>query len=396
MATQQCSPGAITSFPLQIGITATDTLYDTVSEPITMDIQWATRSTPPMFRDPKTTAITDEVGAGNTNLTTLRFMNNNYTVNSVQLIAASHKAWILPATSQSTNLEDIVITFSATDSTVQNSYITFVIPILQTSTATSPSYLTGLSDPNTSGPFSLQSCFPANPRARFAYYSTCLSGYSGKSSTRNMYVFVSTDGIQVSGALMTKILALTGRTGTFGTYSSNFTTRLTGNTTVVKTIGDFTNYVMSTTQLLNFKDFKRLYPTIDTNLRQDDTSAYQCVAIDPDSAIVDGKLSVDIKSGEVLTNVLAQRDALRASNNVSTSMDPGRLEKYMSSALGVILSILLFWAILYFAIISYKTVMSSPGLPPPETPTWLTSIPNYGVMFLITGFIGFVIGTMIN
>jgi hypothetical protein len=395
MATQQCSSGAITSFPLQIAITATDTLYDTVSEPITMDIQWATRSTPPMFRD-KTTAITDEVGAGNTNLTTLRFMNNNYTVNSVQLIGASHNAWIVPPTSQSMNVEDIVITFAATDTTLQNSYITFVIPILRTSTATSPSYLTGLSDSNTSGPFSLQSCFPANPRARFAYYSTCLSGYSGKSSTRNMYVFVSTDGIQASTTLMTKILSLTGRTSGFGTYSSSFTTRLTGNKTIIKTIGDFTNYVMSTTQLLNFNDFKKLYPTIDTNLRQDDTSAYQCVAIDPDSAIVDGKLSVDIKTGEVLTNVLAQRNAVRASNNVAGSMDPGRLERYMSTALGVILSILLFWAIIYFTVVSYKTVMSSPGLPPPDTPAWITSIPNYGVMFLITGFIGFVIGTMIN
>jgi hypothetical protein len=396
MATQQCSPGAITSFPLQIAITATDTLYDTVSEPITMDIQWATRSTPPMFRDPKTTAITDEVGAGNTNLTTLRFMNNNYTVNSVQLIGASHNAWIVPSTSQSMNVEDIVITFAATDTTVQNSYITFVIPILRTSTVTNPSYLTGLSDSNASGPFSLQSCFPANTRARFAYYSTCLSGYSGKSSTRNMYVFVSTDGIQVSTTLMTKILSLTGRTSGFGTYSSSFITRLTSNKTIIKNIGDFTNYVMSTTQLLNFNDFKRLYPTIDTNLRQDDTSAYQCVAIDPDSAIVDGKLSVDIKTGEVLTNVLAQRDAVRASNNVAGSMDPGRLERYMSTALGVILSILLFWAIIYFTIVSYKTVMSSPGLPPPDTPAWMTSIPNYGVMFLITGFIGFVIGTMIN
>ena len=396
MATQQCSSGAITSFPLQIAITATDTLYDTVSEPITMDIQWATRSTPPMFRDPKPTAVTDEVGAGNTNLTTLRYMNNNYSVLSVQLIKASHTSWITPATSQDMNLEDIIITFSATDDAVQNKYIAFVIPILRTSTVTNPNYLTGLSDPNTSGPFSLNSCFPTNPRARFAYYSTCLSGYSGISSTRNMYVFVSTDGIQASATLMTKILALTGRTDTFATYSSAFTTRLTGNTTIIKTIGDFTNYVMTTTQLLNFKNFKALYPTIDTNLRQDDTSAYQCVAIDPDSAIVDGKLSVDIKTGEVLTNILAERDKVRAAANVSGSMDPGRLEKHMGTALGVILSILLFWAVIHFTVISFKTVMSSPGLPPPEAPAWITSIPNYGIMFLITGFIGFVIGTMLN
>jgi hypothetical protein len=385
MSTQTCSPGAITSFPLQIAITATDTIYDSVSEPITMDIQWATRSTPPMFRDPKANAVTDEVGAGNANLTTLRFMNNNYSVHSVQIIKASHKAWIIPATAQSMNMEDIVVTFAASDDTVQNKYIAFVIPILRTSVATNPSYLTGLSDPNTSGPFSLKSCFPANPRARFAYYST----------TRNMYVFLSTDGIQVSATLMTKILEVAGRTNEFPVYTTSFTTRLTNNTTIVKSIGDFTNYVMSTTQLLNYNNFKTLYPSIDTNLRQDDTSAYQCVAIDPDSAIVDGKLSVDIKSGEVLTNVLEQRENIRAAANVSGSMEPGRLEKHMSTALGVILSILLFWAILHFVVIGYNNFMNTPD-GSPAVPAWILSVPNYGIIMLITGFIGFVFGTMLN
>ena len=396
MSTQQCSSGAIKSFPLQIAVTATDTLYDSVSEPITMDIQWATRSTPPMFRDPKVNAITDEVGAGNTNLTTLRYMNNNYSILSVQLIKASHKAWIIPATSQATNMEDIIITFSASSDTVQNKYIAFVIPILRTSTTTSPTYLTGLSNPNASGPFSLQSCFPANPRARFAYYSTCLRGSTTGAPTQNMSVFLSTDGIQVSATLMTKILDLTGRTNEFPAYISSFTTQLAGETTVLKTIGDFTNYVNSTTQLLNYNNFKKLYPSVETNLRQDDTSAYQCVAIDPDSAIVDGKLSVDIKSGEVLTNVLEQRNNVRAAANVSGSMEPGRLEKHMSTALGVIFTIFLFWAIFYFAVIGYRTIMSSPDGPLVDAPSWIISIPNYAVIMLIAGFIGFVVGTMLN
>jgi hypothetical protein len=385
-----CPSGAITRFPLQLSATITDLLYDGVSEPITMDIQWAARSTPPMFIDPKIESKTDEVGAGNTNLTTLRFNNNNYTVSSVQFIKASHTPWILPLSSQPLNKEDIVITFSTNNTTLQYAHITFVIPILRDGTSTNPTYLNGLSDPNTNGPFSLQSCFPSNSRARFAFYAICLAGYSLSSPSQNAYVFVSTDGIRVSSELMTKILGIRGGID-FGSFSPSYLNRLSGTSTIVG-YTDFSKYVMSTTNLLNYNDFKRLYPQIETDVRQDDTSAYQCVAIDPDSAIVDGKLSVDIKSGEVLTDVLEKRDQLRAENNVTVSMDPGRLERYMGTALGIILSILLFGMIFHFAMIIFLEA----GVSDEINNYWTLYIPRYGIMLLITGFIGFVIGAMLN
>lgn len=385
-----CPSGAITRFPLQLSATITDLLYDGVSEPITMDIQWAARSTPPMFVDPKMDSKTDEVGAGNTNLTTLRFKNNNYTVSSVQFIKASHTSWLLPLSSQALNKEDIVITFSTSNSTYQYSHITFVIPILRNSTSTNPTYLNGLSDPNTNGPFSLQSCFPSNSRARFAFYAICLAGYSSTSPSQNAYVFVSTDGINVSSALMTKILSIRGGTD-FGSYSPSYLNRLSGTSTIVG-YTTFSKYVMSTTNLLNFNDFKRIYPQVETSVRQDDTSAYQCVAIDPDSAIVDGKLSVNVNSGEVLTDVLEKREQLRAMNNVTGSMDPGRLERYMGTALGIILSILLFGMIFHFAMILFLEA----GIDANVHNHWSLYIPRYGIMLLITGFIGFVIGAMLN
>jgi hypothetical protein len=356
-----------------------------------MDIQWSARSTPPMFIAPKTSCITDEVGSGNSNLTTLRFMNVNYTVASVQIIAASHNAWILPNTAQASNKEDIVITFSTTSTTTQYAYITFVIPLLRGATGT-PSYLTGLSDPNGNGPFTLQSCFPTNPRSRFAYYATCLAGYSGHASTQSSYVFVSTEGVQVSQTLITIILGLTGRSDAFATYSAPFMSRLTAKTTSVRSIGDFTNYVMTTTQLLNYADFSAQYPAVDTNIRQDDTSAYQCVPIDPDSAIVDGKLKIDLTKGEVLTNVLSARDALRAANGTGSGIQPGRIEKYMGTALGIILSIVLFGSILWFAIIMFVEL----GTPAASAAQWTNNIPAYMFIILIAGFLGFIIGAMLN
>lgn len=379
-----CPAGAITSFPLQLGITATSVLYDSVNEPITMDFQWATRSTPPTFTD-KVKCITDEVGGGNTNLTTLRFMNNNYTVASVQIIAASHTAWILPNTAQTNNKEDIVIVFATTSTTTTYKYITFVIPVLRGANG-SPSYLTGLSNPNANGPFSLKDCFPTMPNARFAYYATCLAGYSGNASSQNSYVFVSTDGLQVSATLMTTILGITGRTGSFGTYSPPFVTRLTASSTTIGTIQNFTNSVWTTNQLMNYAAFKKAYPTIDTTVREDNTDAYKCVPIDPDASVVDGKLQVDLKTGETLTQVLAARDAVRGAH---AGMDPGRVEKYMGTAIGIVLAIVLFTSIIWFAII----VFVEGGT---DHTHWITQVPGYALLILITGFIGFIIGAMLN
>jgi hypothetical protein len=142
---------------------------------------------------------------------------------------------------------------------------------------------------------------------------------------------------------------------------------------------------------LNYTDFVRKYPILAEGVRQDDTDAYQCVAIDPDAAVVDGKISVDINSGEVLTEVLTKRDALMKANSVKPSMNPGRLEKYMGTAIGIVLCIVLFWIIIQFTAMMFI----GPG-PAQGVASWLTSVPTYGVIILIAGFVGFIVGTMIN
>ena len=386
-----CPTGAITSFPLQMAISATDALYEGVNEPVTIDFQWASRSTPPMFISPQQNAATDEVSAGNSNLTTLRFMNKTYTISAVQIIQASHTPWILPATEQTNNKEDIAITFSSGDTTTTYAYLTFIIPILRSSVG-SPSYLQGLSNPNANGPFSVQSCFPTSARANFAYYATCLAGYSKLANTQTSYIFVNTNGIQVSSTLITKILELTGRTGSFAQFSPPYVSRLTNTRTSIRSIPDFSSYVLTTNQLLNYTEFVKQNPALKTNVREDNTDAYQCVAIDPDAAVVDGKINVDLGTGEVLTEVLTKRNALLKANNLKPSMDPGRLEKYMGTAIGIVLSIVLFWIIIQFAAMMF--IDQGPG--PDQGGSWLTSVPTYGVIILIAGFIGFVVGTMIN
>jgi hypothetical protein len=384
-----CPSGAITSFPLQLAITATDTLYDSVSEPITMDFQWSSRSTPPTFYD-TATSTTDEVGVGNTNLTTLRFMNNSYTIYAVQLIKPSHTSWILPSTAQANNKEDIAITFSCSNTNTPYNYLTFIIPILRTGSSMAPSYLKGLSDPNSTGPFSIQSCFPTNANAQFAFYSTCLSGYAEKANTSNIYIFVSTSGIQVSSDLMDKIVASSGKPSGFGSYSPPFVSRLTNVKTTVGSNEDFMNYVMTTNELLNYAKFKETYKAINETIRTDDISSYTCVAMDPDTAVVDGKLNIDLKTGELsLADVMEQRDALRAAHGLSKSLDPGRLEAFLGTALGIMLSVILVFVLLYF-VFAYIS-----GVDPNSNDSWIFYMPKYVLIILFAGLAGFLTGSMV-
>jgi hypothetical protein len=380
---------------LQLGLTATDTLYDTVSEPVTIDFQWGTRATPPIFTAPQTAGKTDEVGSGNSNLSTIRFMNNTYTVSAVQIVNASHKPWILPVSSQQNNNEDIVITFSNITASYQ--YITFVIPVLRVNANIKPSYLVGLSDQNANGPFSLQSCFPTNPRTRFAYYSICLNGVSANTPSQNMYVFVSTEGIQVAGALMTTIMGITGNKKNFTSFVAPPSFRFSPTQKTILSVADFSTYAQTTNQLLNFANFKDYYPDIKTSSSdspENKADAYKCVAVDPDSAIVNGQIQVDLSTGEFLPDVLAKRDALRASHNVKGGMDPGRFEKYMGTALGVILSLVFFSTVIWLIVVN--VVEAGSGAFIDGQSNWVTMLPSYMLPALIMGFVGFIIGAMLK
>jgi hypothetical protein len=384
-----------------------------------MDLQWSARATPPVFMLPTNQGITDEVGGGNTNLSTLRYNNNTYTISAVQIIKASHTPWILPITNQASNTEDIVMTFRTTSDTTTYKYIVFVIPVLRVGAA-KPSYLEGLANPTGNGAYSLQSCMPSNTHSLFAYYATCLKGTADFTSTQNMYVFVSTEGIQVAPGTMAAIQAKLGGTASaFMSWSPPFINRLTTNTTVINTLDKFTGSVLTTNQLLNFNDFKAMYPNIDQNVREDSTAAYQCVPLDPDTTIADGKLQVDLSTGNPVTleSVLAEREATRNASSVKSSMDSGRLSKYLGTALGAILASILFATIIYFIIAWFAGGTAAPvpaavigtaaapaayaaaaaaATPPSPFAAILQSLPLYGILILIAGFIGFIIGAMLS
>ena len=404
MASNTCDPNSNTSFPINMAMTVTDTMYDTVSEPITIDFQWATRSTPPAFT---VNSIIDEVGAGNTNLSTLRYLHKTYMVESVQIIQKSHNSWILPNTAQANNKEDIAIIYKNEESNTP--YITFIIPIIRTSSNASINYLNGLANPTASGSFSLQSCFPTNKRARFAYYSTCLKGIGANTPSQNMNIFVAVNGITIGESIMEKVLKNLGNVSFAAKMTAPYTIRLSGNNKTITNMESFTQYVMSTTELMNFTAFKEYYPELnnDPNIRKDDVGAYKCVQVDPDS-IVNGQIQVDVSTGEVLKDVLSEREAIRDTHSVNRSIDKNRFLNFFNSGMGIfiaiILSIILLFCIFY-AILYWTGSLNNPNLYVTPTTSFQYAIKmlsspassvNYIILFIIAGFIGFIIGAMIN
>jgi hypothetical protein len=399
-----CDPNSNTSFPLNMAITVTDTIYDSVSEPITIDFQWATRSTPPAFT---TNSMIDEVGAGNANLSTLRYLNKTYTVASVQIIQSSHTSWILPNTAQAGNKEDIAITYSNELSSTP--YITFIIPIIRTSSNASINYLNGLANPTAAGSFSLQSCFPTNKRARFAFYSTCLKGSGANTPSQNMHVFVAVNGISIGANMMEKVLKNLGNVSFAAKMTAPYSTRLSGANKTITNMESFTQYVMSTTELMNFTDFKQSYTELNTNIniRKDDVGAYKCVQVDPDS-IVNGQIQVDVSTGEVLKDVLSERDAIRDTYSVNRSIDKNRFLNFFHSGMGIFVAIILCIILLFcifYGILYWTGSFKNPDLYATPTTSFQYAIKmlsspassvNYIILFIIAGFIGFIIGAMIN
>jgi hypothetical protein len=213
-----------------------------------------------------------------------------------------------------------------------------------------------------------------------------------------MYVFVSADGILVWETLMTSILGITGNKTNFGTFTAPPTFRFSPTAKSILAVADFTTYVQTSSQLLNYANFKEFYPSIPGPATLDSpdhqAGAYKCVAVDPDSAIVNGQIQVDLSTGEPLPEVIAKRDALRAAHNVKGGMDPGRFEKYMGTALGVILSLVFFSVVAWLILFNFVEAGSGEFLG--NQSSWITLLPSYLLPALITGFLGFIIGAMLN
>jgi hypothetical protein len=396
----KCPTGSIQSFPLGLGLSPNETTYALVADAIPpMDFIWATERS--------------VIDPGGRSQTLLYWRNTKYTNYSTQLVAPTHNGWLVA--NKSNNRADFIMIFQTNSDTVSYRYIVLVIPLIEIdpSSTAAPEYLQRLQDPSRTGDYSLRTMFPEDSRAMFAYYTTCLKGYSDMASPEMVSVFVSVTGINVPGQILRDIKsARYGGSNNYPTFTPPFNTRLS---TTQQTVGSsgmaFTDYIYSTTQLLNFQQAGREYVDASKAIREDTLDSYQCVPLDPDRNIEDGKIKVDLDTGEVLSDVIAERAAVRAADSTQGSMDPGRLEKYMGTAIGIVLAIIFFSIILYFMwnLLQKATGFSTlDGIAVPAaavgvgaasagiSESWAQSLPKYVLLILVGGFGGFLIGAMLS
>jgi hypothetical protein len=409
----KCPAGANTSFPIVLGTTPSEELYNEVLDALTIEFQWATRTTPPAFtEDPSTAGYLDEgdYKAEGSNVSTLKFLNVTYTLQSVQIVNATHSSWILPTDNRANNKADLIVTFET--NLISYKYLVFVIPIVvdavdEGAPVSSPLYLQGIMEPSTAGSFSVQQAFPLDPKSMFAYYSTCLKGYTDQQIPDNIYVFVSISGIKITPELYDALKekrGITGNTAPMPRYLPPFENALDARPRNIGSAVDFKTFVVTTTELLNFQRFNQTVRSLSQGIREDGTDAYKCIPLDPDRDVRDGKLQVNVDTGELLTNVMQKREELRSGGEAATKeggggLAPGVLEKYLAYGVGGLCGLLLVLGAIYWMISYFRSLaVTTPGLPAPPSPTLelIKYLAKNAVFATLAGFAGLFIGMKLS
>lgn len=351
-----CDPAkSIVSFPasIKVGTQVTQGMYDYIEEPLTVEFKWGTRATVPKF-ETGSTGVIDEVGHGGLSESTVHFNNIIYRLYSVGLYAPSHNGWLLA--NKAANTVDLILIFNNPNDLVKTKYdfIFLVIPIAATSSGETPDYLSGLASPGAPPPqgYSLSSCMPSI-NSQFAYYATCLPRSSSSSSrssssssviarlpdgspaTKNGIVFLSLEGIQVNSSTISSIRLAENLGGSFkniseapqadGMHITNFL-RQAGS---ILSSTDINRYVLTTRVLFDTVRTKNMdWVKGASAVRTDSQASYKCTQFDPEKDInkADGTVTIDLKSGQILNEVLEERNLVIKSMNTLGKNPPDRLD----------------------------------------------------------------------
>ena len=384
-----CSSFALQSFPVKTLVHPTLDLYFSVLEPLSFEFQWNTRTTPPTFLSSQNGQLSEDKKSS------VRYNGTTYTLESVQLTDPTHKGWILPSSAQQNNYEDIILTFSYnTLEGTSGNYLVFVIPIIRTFLNVNEStYLTSIGTTGFTGATSIKSLIPSDPTSLFAYYSTCVAGNGLGVPSQNILNVVSVNGlpmVDVSMARIKKVFTNMSLNTTYGGYVPPISIKYSNLSTTLSTPADFTQHINTTQDILH-------PPTAGQGPIQgpiqDTTDAYKCVPFDPDSQIIDGKITINPNSGTILTNVQAERQALIDAGKETPPINTGKYAKYMSTTLALVFS-LIFVLILVYVFVGSAVgphIIGHGGGYFQRHYRHFSSVPTYLITGILCGFIGFMI-----
>jgi hypothetical protein len=341
-----CSTFGIRDFPILNSVNVTPSLNAAVYEEIPLDIQWGPKATEPQFihSGPYANLGYIEYLDAGASTTTLRLNGNSFGLISVQLCSPQHTT-LLPREKQSDCSGELVMGFRA-QNTISESYLFLCVPILTRATQTLSTYLEALRMGQLDGkPTSLLSLLPPTDK-HYVSYSTCLQRREQSStSTQQVRVFVFTEGLAYPNGNFQEIL------------NKLQSPRPSGR--ILLPAIQLPDGLVDKSQAMLFSiatetDYKSLlrYSQYDPNgvpdssrYREDSLNSYKCVPLEPSQNIKDGKIIVDTENGELLSQVL--KDKQDSGPAKRSKISPAMIEKIVAAFLALIAFIVLFLIVFY-------------------------------------------------
>lgn len=370
---RRCGSGN-TSFPVLPPTAKNNDLYESVRDTIPVEFNLGPRANAPIFVNTAEARIDEANDAG----TYIRYNGLNYKIVQAQLTAPLTKSWILSDTTSANNVADLTVTFQSSSSTADPKYIFMSIPILsQTSKVVDPLYMAALAGQNVSGPFSLSQCIPS--QGDYATYKTCL-----EPNPFNAFCIVFYQGLLVNAGTLDAIAQVAGKSGSWPAFKAPTDVILT------TTIEPLTPDAFRTSVRINTVGAEQSQKMSAT--RVDNTKAYQCVPLDPDRDIANGKLTIDTSTGipQPMTKLLGARESERTAVGGKPPLKPGEMEKIIAAFLGIILSLVIiiggFYAYYWYRDGNLNILDSFPS--------WVREFPWLVFTAVLFCFAGFLIGAL--
>jgi hypothetical protein len=397
-----CSNLGVRDFPIQRTAQLSSTIIDSVKESFLIDIQWATKSNAPEFVVDSNDKgfLREGVNSSQASTTTLRFQGNSYTLKTMQLTKSLHGSFFTEELQRQIPAE-LVLVFSTTNS-IAEKYVIFCIPIFAGPSTQQNVYLSSLLNGRLPGkPISLGSVLPED--SRFMIYSTCLSQLQNNQSSSvqaRVLLFYST----ISFSRVNELKRLLYR------FRNANNVLVDGSTTQPFPDVRLPDLVSAKTMPVpftidnetTFSRFLRSGSLKDSQgqggvfTREDTTSSYKCVPLNPDLHVnKDKKIVIDTRKGELLSDVLDKRQSDLEGDLGQKGLSADQIETILAVAFGIALGLLVLSIVAYFI----SRVTASEGSfakgPIVVLPEWIKNGAPILVVSLIVGIIGFGVGAAV-
>ena len=331
-----CSTFGIRDFPILNSVNVTPSLNASIYEEIPLDIQWAPKATEPRFIHDGPFAnlgYMEYMDAGSSQ-TTLRFQGNTFRLLSVQLCSPQHTT-LLPRDKQSDCSGEIVMGFKA-ENPISEAYLFLCVPILTRPTQDLSSYMEALRQGQLDGkPTSLLSLLPYSDK-HYISYSTCLQRReSAGTSTKQVRVFVYTEGMAYPTANFNELVRKIQSPPVSGRVFLPAIQLPDGlvdkSQAMLFSIALETDYK----SLLRYSQYYPQGTPESSQFRTDNLNSYKCVPLEPSQNVKDGKIVVDTETGELLSQVLKDKDDLGKPKR--SKLSPAMIEKIIAAFLAFVL-----------------------------------------------------------